>query len=129
MQITRTFRILTTLACVASPLVAQSHVSGQDISGTWEVDTPDGRQQVIVRLDSSASFNEEIVRWRIHDDLLYIAFGDEWVGYDFEVRRGTLTLSGGDLEEPITLDHVGPPTPLPEDATIPPAPPFKPGEG
>ena len=128
MQITKTFRLLATVACLASPLVAQTSLAGPDVSGTWEVDTPDGRQRVVVRLDSSASFNEEVVRWRIHDDLLYIAFGDEWVGYNFEVRRGQLTLSGGDLEEPITLDRVGPPTPLPEDVTIPPAPPFKPSE-
>ena len=129
MQIPKTLRLLGTLACLAIPLPAQSSASGPDISGTWEVDTPDGRQRVIVRLDSSASFNEEIVRWRIHSELLYIAFGDEWVGYNFEVRRGKLTLSGGDLEEPITLDRVGPPTPLPENVAIPPAPPFKPSEG
>lgn len=129
MHAPKTFWFLATLVCLTSPAMAQSAASGQDISGTWEVDTPDGPQQIVVRLDSSASFNEEMVRWRIHDSLLYIAFGDEWVGYNFELRRGELTLSGGDLEEPLTLDRVGPPTPLPEGVTVPPEPPFKPSEG
>jgi hypothetical protein len=129
MHLTKRFWVPATLVCFAGPLMAQSTVPSQDISGTWEVDTPDGRQQVIVRPDSSASFNEEMVRWRIYENLLYIAFGDEWVGYNFELRRGKLTLSGGDLEEPLTLDRVGPPTPLPEGVTVPPEPPFKPSEG
>ncbi len=129
MHAPKTFWFLAMLACLTSPAMAQSAASGQDISGTWEVDTPDGRQQIVVRLDSSASFNEEMVRWRIHDGLLYIAFGDEWVGYNFELRRSELTLSGGDLEEPLTLDRVGPPTPLPEGVTVPREPPFKPSEG
>lgn len=128
MHVTKTFWFLVTLVCLASPLAAQSTASGPDISGTWEVDTPDGRQQVVVRPDSSASFNDEIVRWRVYENLLYIAFGDEWVGYNFELRGGKLTLSGGDLEEPLTLDRVGPPKPLPEGATVPPEPPFKPSE-
>ncbi len=129
MNVTKKSWFLVTLVCLASPLAAQSTAPGHDIYGTWEVDTPDGPQQVVVRADSSASFNEEIVRWRVYENLLYIAFGDEWVGYNFELRRGKLTLSGGDLEEPLTLDRVGPPTPLPEGVTVPPEPPFKPSEG
>ncbi|MEJ2239133.1 MAG: hypothetical protein P8X82_12615 [Gemmatimonadales bacterium] len=32
-----------------------------DITGTWQADTPDGPQTVIVRADSSASFGDETV--------------------------------------------------------------------
>lgn len=127
MKLLQTFLLLIALAVWGGPLLGQSQEAS--IAGTWEVDTPDGRQQIIVRMDSSASFNEETVRWRIYDDKLYIAFGDEWVGYDFELKRKSLTLSGGDLEEPIALSRVGPPTPLPKGVEIPPAPPFKPAAG
>jgi hypothetical protein len=81
-----------------------------DITGTWQADTPDGPQTVVVRADSSASFGEETVRWRVSADTVYIQFGDEWVGYNFELDGDLLTLSGGDLEEPITLRRVGPPS-------------------
>jgi hypothetical protein len=80
-----------------------------DITGTWEADTPDGPQTVIVRADSSASFGDETVRWRVVADTVFILFGDEWVGYNFEIDGDLLTLSGGDLEEPITLRRIGSP--------------------
>jgi len=82
-----------------------------DISGTWEAQTPDGPQTVIVRSDSSASFGDETVRWRLLADTIYIEFGDEWVGYNFLLQGDLLTLSGGDLEEPVTLKRVGPALP------------------
>jgi hypothetical protein len=108
--------------CLATPaLVAQNTT---DISGTWEVETPDGPQTVVVRQDSSASFGDEIVRWRMIADTIFIAFGDEWVGYNYVLRGRTLTLSGGDLEEPYDLERVGPPSALPEGVEVPPAPPM-----
>ena len=109
------------LCLVAPPLMAQAT---PDISGTWEVETPDGPQTVVVRQDSSASFGDEIVRWRMIADTIFIAFGDEWVGYNYVLRGRTLTLSGGDLEEPYDLERVGPPSALPAGVEVPPAPPM-----
>jgi len=80
-----------------------------DITGTWEADTPDGPQTVVVRADSSASFGDETVRWRVVADTVFILFGDEWVGYNFQLDGDQLTLSGGDLEEPITLRRIAAP--------------------
>ena len=74
--------------------------------GTWEAGTPDGNQQIVVHRDSTVSFGEETVRWRVSADTIFIAFGDEWVGYRFRLEGDSLTLSGGDLEEPITLTRV-----------------------
>jgi hypothetical protein len=124
-----TLRILSIiglgLALWPAGLNGQSAQSGNlpDITGTWQVETPDGPQTVVVRPDSSASFGEETIRWRVVPDTVYLAFGDEWIGYNFALRRRTLTLSGGDLEEPYDLKRVGPPTPLPEGLEVPPAPP------
>lgn len=94
-----------------------------DLSGIWRAQTPDGPTEVIVRPDSSASVGEETVRWRIVEDSIHIAFGDEWMVYGFARNRERLTLSGGDLEEPMELELVGPPTPLPAGVKVPPAPP------
>ncbi len=77
-----------------------------DIAGSWQADTPDGPQTVVVRSDSTASFGEETVRWRIAADTIFIQFGDEWVGYNFVLEGNSLTLSGGDLMDPITLKRV-----------------------
>jgi len=101
---------------------AAAQASLPDLSGTWQADTPDGPQTIVVRADSSASFGEEIIRWRAAADTVYLALGGEWIGYNFTLRGRTLTLSGGDLEEPIELRRVGPPSPRPEGVPVPPNP-------
>jgi hypothetical protein len=128
----RTFSLaIASTALLAAPptALAQANPSENlaDITGTWQVDTPDGPETVVVRPDSSASFGEETIRWRLVADTVFLAFGDEWIGYNFKRRGRTLTLSGGDLEEPYDLERVGPPTPRPEGVEVPPPPPMEPG--
>ena len=98
---------ITTLVLLA-PVAIAAQGGAPDISGVWEADTPDGPQRVIIRPDSSASFGDETVQWRVGSDTLYILFGDEWIGYNFVVDGKEMTLSGGDLEEPITIRRIGP---------------------
>jgi hypothetical protein len=119
--------LVPALATLASLAAAQSRTPA--VAGTWQVDTPDGPQQLVVRSDSSASFGEETVRWRLAADTMYIAFGDEWVGYNYLLRGDTLTFSGGDLEEPISMVRVGPETPRPAGVAVPRAPASKPRSG
>ncbi len=94
------------------------------LEGTWRASTPDGPQTVIVRPDSSASFGDETVRWRIVADSIFIALGDEWMVYNFAVAGRKLTLSGGDLEEPIVLTRIGPAAARPDSIPLPTAPPM-----
>jgi hypothetical protein len=96
------------------------------IVGTWRARTPDGPREVVVRPDSSASYGEDTVRWRLMGDSLYLAFGDEWVGYVIQVKGTQLTISGGDLEDPMTLKRVGPATARPDSVPLPAAPPWPP---
>jgi hypothetical protein len=117
----RPLALFLSLLLLAPPVLA---AQTSDIAGTWQVDTPDGPQTVVVRADSSASFGDEIVRWRTIADTIFIAFGDEWVGYNYVLRGRTLTLSGGDLEEPYDLKRIGPPSALPDGVAVPPAPPM-----
>jgi hypothetical protein len=93
------------------------------LGGTWKAETPEGPRSVIIRADSSASYGDETVRWRLAGDSIHIAFGDEWMVYKYDITGNRLTLSGGDLEDPITLKRTGPATPLPKGVVIPPAPP------
>jgi hypothetical protein len=95
-----------------------------DITGTWRAQTPEGPREVVVRPDSSASYGQETVRWRLAGDSLYLAFGDEWVAYRISLRGSNLTVSGGDLEEPMKLKRIGPPSPRPDSIPLPPAPPM-----
>lgn len=109
-------------ALLGTVLEAQS--KPPNIVGTWRVNTPDGPREVIIRPDSSASFGAETVRWRLGGDSVFLAFGDEWVSYAIRLKSNELTVWGGDLEEPMTLKRIGPPTPRPDSVLLPPAPPI-----
>src|SRR2546425_6887994 len=113
--------LLTLLLAPESELRAQKgHVQ---LAGTWNAETPEGPRMVVIRPDSSASYGDETVRWRVVGDSIHIAFGDEWMVYKYQVKGNRLTLSGGDLEDPITLKRTGPPTPRPDGVAVPPPPP------
>ena len=108
----------------AAPALAQ----GPSVLGTWEASLKDAKRKdaprtVIVRGDSSASYGTETVRWRITGPkTILLALGGEWVSYDFKIDGDKLTLSGGDLEKPITLTRMGPPTARPDSIPVPPDP-------
>ena len=113
----------TLLAAVPGTLFGQQPA----ILGTWQFDLEQGDRKegprtVIVRPDSSASYGVETVRWRIIGDSLALALGGEWVNYRLRLKGKRLTLSGGDLTEPVTFERVGPPTPRPDTVAVPPDP-------
>jgi hypothetical protein len=99
-----------------------------NIEGTWEVTLKDKYRKdvprtVIVRADSSASWGEEHVRWRVVvGPKIMLAIGGEWEIYDIRLRGTQLTLSGGDLPDPVTLRRTGNATPRPASTPIPPDP-------
>jgi hypothetical protein len=113
---------LALCALVATaPLAAQAN----PVLGTWvtERKIKDAPAIVIVRSDSSASYGTETVRWRIRTPgKILLALGGEWVEYDFRIRTGKMTLSGGDLTEAITLRRTGDATPRPVNIAVPPDP-------
>lgn len=95
------------------------------LTGTWEakVKAKDGPQRVVIRSDSSASWGKETVRWRWPSrNEIRIALGGEWETYRIELKGDQMKLSGEDLEEPITLKRVGPPTARPDTVPVPPDP-------
>ncbi len=114
------------LLALPAPALAQTAASGR-IIGTWKFDLKqgdknEGPRTVIVRSDSSASYGSETVRWRFVGDSLALALGGEWVNYRMKLKGRRLTLSGGDLTEPVSFERVGPPTARPDTVPVPPDP-------
>ena len=102
-------------------LAAQGRVH---LDGTWQARSGDEIRHIVVRSDSSAQFGEEVARWRIVGDSLWITLGDGvWQVYGMKLAADKLTISGGDLEKPVTLRRVGLATVRPDTLTIPEAPP------
>jgi hypothetical protein len=122
----RTWLVLA-LALVVGTRAALAQRSTPAVLGTWHFDLrqgdkKEGPRTVIVREDSSASYGEETARWRIVGDSLWLAIGGEWEVYGLRVRGTRMTLSGGDLTDPINFDRTGPPTPRPANVAVPPDP-------
>ena len=108
------------LLLVTAPLRAQQ--GANPLLGIWatEKKIKDAPAIVIVRADSSASYGTETVRWRLPaTGKLRLALGGEWVEYDYRIRSGKLTLSGGDLTEAIILRRTGPATSRPANIPMP----------
>jgi len=123
----RFFLLLSLVA--TSPLAAQAP-NGTTLSGLWQLEKgkvkSDGPKTVMIRADSSASWGKETVRWRLKEGQIMIALGGEWEIYRLKLKGDRLTLSGGDLPDPITLKKVGPATPRPANVPIPPDPELEP---
>ena len=120
---------LLALACLlpAGARAQSKPTATPSVQGTWQVDASSvagkGPREVIIRADSSASWGKETVRWRLPaPDKIMIALGGEWETYRMKIKADKLTLSGGDLSEPITLKRTGPATPRPDSVPIPPDP-------
>ncbi len=94
------------------------------LTGNWQARSGDEIRHIMVRGDSSAQFGDELARWRVVGDSLWITLGDGvWQVYGMKLAVDKLTISGGDLEKPVTLRRVGPPTARADTLAIPEAPP------
>lgn len=110
-----------TIAMCGVLLAAQSSVR---LDGNWRARAGDEIRHIMVRGDSSAQFGNEVARWRVVSDSLWITLGDGvWQVYGMTLARDKLTISGGDLEKPVTLRRVGASTPRPDSLAIPDPPP------
>jgi hypothetical protein len=104
--------------------MAQSH-STPRLEGKWEAHTDDGPRLIMVRSDSSAQFGDQVARWRVVGDSVWFTMGDGvWNVYGLKVQGDKLTISGGDLDKPVTLRRVGPPTTRPDTLHVPEPPPL-----
>src|SRR2546428_9859541 len=109
---TRLPLLLAALVAVTVPLAAQSTAPRHArLEGTWQAKTEDEIRNITVRTDSSAQFGEQVARWRVVADSLWITVGDgAWQVYGMRLDGEKLTISGVALEKPVTLRRIGPAT-------------------
>src|SRR6267154_5305177 len=121
-------RILVLLLGIAPGLSAQPAHAGAGprarLEGKWQAKTEDEIRNIIVRSDSSARFGDQVARWRVVADSLWLTLGDGvWQVYGMRLDGERLVLSGGDLDKPVTLRRVGPAPARADSVAIPPPPP------
>jgi hypothetical protein len=115
--------LITACGIAAPALAAQARVPAR-LEGKWEAHTDDGPRLIMVRPDSSAQFGDQVARWRVVGDSVWFTLGDGvWNVYGLKVAGDKLTISGGDLDKPVTLRRVGPATSRPDTLKVPEPPP------
>ncbi len=116
--------LLPVLLLGGSSLTAQTPAR---LEGQWQARGPDDQiHDIMVRRDSSAQFGQQVARWRVVQDSLWLTLGDgAWLVYAMKLERERLTLSGGDLDKPVTLRRVGPAGQRPDTLVIPDPPPAR----
>ncbi len=121
----RSAALLVLLGLGPAPrLAAQTAPRHPRLEGKWQAKAEDEIRNIMVRSDSSAQFGDQVARWRVVGDSLWITLGDGvWQVYGMKLDGDKLTLAGGDLEKPVTLRRVGPPTARADSVAIPPPPP------
>jgi hypothetical protein len=122
----RTVTVLIGLLGCAATLAGQGRGRGGGVrlEGRWEAHTDDGPRLIMVRADSSAQFGDQMARWRVVGDSVWFTVGDGvWNVYGLKLSRDRMTISGGDLDKPVTLRRVGEATPRPDSLKVPAAPP------
>ena len=109
----------------AGGLAAQGATANRArLEGDWLAKTNEEIRHIMVRPDSSAQFGNQVARWRLRRDSLWLTLGDGvWMVYGLAVKGDKLTISGGDLEKPVTLQRKGPATARPDTLTVPTPPP------
>lgn len=123
----RLLLLMSALTTLAAPgLHAQGAVPRRvALEGRWEARGPDEAiHYIMVRTDSSAQFGKDVARWRTVGDSLWLTLGDGvWMVYGLALKGEKLTLSGGDLEKPVSMRRVGPALPRPDSLRLPDPPP------
>lgn len=120
----KTIALLAAMSLLAPALAAQSRSPRARLEGKWEAKTDDGPRLIMVRADSSAQFGDQVARWRLVGDSVWFTMGDGvWNVYGLKIAGDKLTISGGDLEKPVTLRRVGLATARPDTLEVPEAPP------
>src|SRR5881227_4130779 len=91
------------LAAQTGPSLHRSH-----LEGTWQAKTEDEIRNIMVRSDSSAQFGDQVARWRVVGDSLWITLGDGvWQVYGMKLRADApqrhRLLQVAAREKPVTL--------------------------
>jgi hypothetical protein len=74
--------------------------------GYWEIRNTEGILMLLVGVDGTGDINRKAFAWTYHGGVLMLDREDkDPVSYDASFTADTLTLSGGNLRHPITLDR------------------------
>lgn len=93
----------------AAMLLISTMAAAADLTGTWR-GSVDGEAAVLeLRKDGSGSFNGAALDWQVQLGMLFLESEGEVQAYSFSIDGNRMTVAGGDLAGPVTLERGGKP--------------------
>jgi len=79
------------------------------IHGTWLNHSFGYQMMLVLRADGTGEFDGEPIRYTMKDNkfTLFIVADAQTLVYDYKLQENSLTISGGDLEGPVTFSRNG----------------------
>jgi hypothetical protein len=73
------------------------------IHGVWTANDPDNGSLITVVLnkDGTGKLDNDAIRFTIDGNRIQVTLNGEITTYNFKLQENTLTVSGGDLDEPL----------------------------
>lgn len=98
--------VIVLAVCVLSLASQAGAASNAALVGTWSGEFAGEPFQLILNADGTGQMDGPI-RWQVQGSKLVIAEADGTTAYNFVLKGSKLTVSGGDLEAPLTLARTG----------------------
>ena len=98
--------LLLALACLTAPPARAAEPS---VAGVWEHKA--GLETITFALnpDGTGKIDDEACKYVVQGDRIVITTGDDKVTYSFKIDGDTMTVSGGDLDQPTAFTRKGGP--------------------
>src|SRR2546422_1244398 len=91
---------LPLLLALLPPAAAAQTARRLHLEGDWQAKAGEEIRHIMVRTDSSAQFGDQVARWCLVTDSLWLTLGDGGgQGYGVGLEGGRLPLSGGGLHK------------------------------
>jgi hypothetical protein len=105
--------LLAVMLCALGPVLSAWAGSNAALVGTWSGDFAGEPFQMILNADGTGQMDGPI-QWQVQGGKLVIAEADGATTYNFLLKGSKMTVSGGDLEAPLTLTRAGAASRAPE---------------
>lgn len=86
---------------------APADTAGSPIAGTWTIQAQSGAITLDLKTDGTGTFNSAALQWQYNQKILILSIGGQTVMYNTTLAGDSLTLSGGDLQQPATFQRNG----------------------
>ncbi|MBL7859135.1 MAG: hypothetical protein JNM57_15690 [Cyclobacteriaceae bacterium] len=99
--------IVLTLISIAALAQLGAKTQGTKIYGTWQNNSFGYQMTLILNTDGSGEFDGEVIKFSTQANTLSITQSGTKTNYSFNLQNNSLTVSGGDLDQPITFIRSG----------------------